>query len=526
MQIKQDVDSGVKHARHKRVHLQRKLDRAARAAGELETLCAACADSKTALEARAYASWIEGTRQMEASRSGSWERAAAAFERAREAYEELGREDGPDQSLFYEAMDELEPRMRFCRYQMARQRKGRADEPLPGSEAAKLARGGGAAQAGCHVSWRGNEYKVMDARASRHVASALDTLQDVAGKPTSSEADLQLFSKALAALNDAKRAVADALLALSSYNEAPDAVRRSALTDLEKAVEGFLIERSIDRNMCLVLMHDRQFRNLLRRTVAGELNAPDRVRSAQDLVRNFEMLQESYFELADLGGQMEGAGGEALVEDCRAQVLTVKGWRCYFLAHGFFASGKYAESFVLFERAMEHANERSNSMGDCGSGALGAAGMDAGSLAHLAESYKVVSHAKALACADSNERGEVKDQLEGLGLAPSAGADAAPKKGTAFLMDHLGEFRSFAGGKGQPSRIFQLQPPLKEISHPPIFLDTVLERLDYPDLAARVGRKMKKKAKASEAPLEGSDSPASVVGNVAAGAAKLFGWGR
>ena len=104
MQIKQDVVLGVKHARHKRVHLQRKLDRAARAAGELEALCTTCADAKTALEARAYAAWMEGIRQMEASRGGSWERASAAFDAARKAYEELGREDGPDQSLFYEAI--------------------------------------------------------------------------------------------------------------------------------------------------------------------------------------------------------------------------------------------------------------------------------------------------------------------------------------------------------------------------------------------------------------------------------------
>ena len=82
MQIKQDVVLGVKHARHKRVHLQRKLDRAARAAGELEALCTTCADAKTALEARAYAAWMEGIRQMEASRGGSWERASAAFDAA------------------------------------------------------------------------------------------------------------------------------------------------------------------------------------------------------------------------------------------------------------------------------------------------------------------------------------------------------------------------------------------------------------------------------------------------------------
>lgn len=529
MQIKQDVDSGVKHARHKRVHLQRKLDRAARAAEELATLCAACADGKTMLEARAYASWMEGTRQMEATRSGSWERAAKAFESAREAYEELGRAVGPNQSLFYEAMDDLEPRMRFCRYQM--QRKGSGGEQPLGPEAVKHQRGvgGAAASGGAHFSWRGTDYEVSDARTSRHVAAALDTLQGVVGEPTSSEDDLRLYSQALAALNDAKRAIADALLALSSYDEAPDASRRSSLSGLEQAVGGFFIERTVDRCLSLILMHSLQFQDLMRRAVAGESNAPERVRGAQELARNFEMLRESYFELADLGGQMDGPGGEALVEDSRAQVIMVKGWRAYFLAHGFYAGGQYAESYVLFQRAAEHVGEHSNTIADRGPGALGAAGMGAGILADLAESYKVVAHAKALACAASGDQGAVNNQLEGLGLAPgggSAGAGPAPKRRAAYLMDHLGEFRSFAGGKGLPSRIFQLQPTLKEISHPPIFLDTVLERLEYPDLAARVGRKKKTKAKLREVQSEGSDSPASVVDNVAAGAAKLFRWGR
>ena len=533
MQIKQDVDSGVKHARHKRLHLQRKLDRAARAAGELEALCTTCADNKTALEAKAYAAWMEGIRQMESSRGGSWERAAAAFDSAREAYEELGREDGPDQSLFYEAMDELEPRMRFCRYQL--QRGGGAGAHQLSGSGGQLrggaTDGGSSASGGTRFSWRGDEYEVTDARASRHFATALETLRSMAGEPSSSEDNLRLYSQALAALNDAKRALADALMALSGYAEAPDASRRQALQDLEQAVGGFLIERTVDRCLCLILLHRAQFQDVMRCAVAGESNAPERVRAAQELARNLEMLQECYFELADLGGQMDGTGGEALVEDCRAQVLTVKGWRSYFLAHSYFAGGQYAEGCLLFQRAAEHAGARANAMADGNaSGALDAAGMDAGSLADLADSYNAVSHAKALASEAAGERGAVSNQLEGLGLVSGGGATGAAlggqKRGTAYLTDHLGEFRSFAGGKGHPSRIFQLQPALQEISHPPIFLDAVLERLEYPDLSARVGRKKKAQARAAEAPVDGAETPASVVGNVVGGAAKLFGWGR
>ena len=534
MQIKQDVVLGVKHARHKRVHLQRKLDRAARAAGELEALCTTCADAKTALEARAYAAWMEGIRQMEASRGGSWERAAAAFDAARKAYEELGREDGPDQSLFYEAMDELEPRMRFCRHQLQRAGGAGADR-LSGSGGQP--RGGGTdgeapASGGARFSWRGHEYEVTDARASRHFAAALETLRGVAGEPSSSEEDLRLYSQALAALNDAKRALAEALMTLSSYAEAPDASRRQALQGLEQAIGGFLIERTVDRCLCLILLHRAQFQGVMRRAVSGESNAPERVRAAQELARHLEMLQECYFELADLGGQMDSTGGEALVEDCRAQVVTVKGWRCYFLAHSFFAGGQYAEGCVLFQRAADHAAARADAMSASDvPGALDAAGMDAGSLADLADSYNAVAHAKALASDSAGERGAVSNQLEGLGLA-SGGVSArgaapeAQKRGAAYLTDHLGEFRSFAGGKGHPSRIFQLQPALQEISHPPIFLDAVLERLEYPDLSARVGRKKKAQARAAEAPVDGAETPASVVGNVVGGAAKLFGWGR
>ena len=54
----------------------------------------------------------------------------------------------------------------------------------------------------------------------------------------------------------------------------------------------------------------------------------------------------------------------------------------------------------------------------------------------------------------------------------------------------------------------------------------MLERLEYPDLSARVGRKKKAQARAAEAPVDGAETPASVVGNVVGGAAKLFGWGR
>ncbi|CAI7777671.1 unnamed protein product [Closterium sp. NIES-53] len=104
----------------KRAHLLRRLARAARWADGFSRLCAARADSKTALEAEAYASYMWGTVLME--RETDFDAALQKFSRARTVYEQLGRVgDVEEQMECRQRAEEMEPSIRFCRYKMGAQ---------------------------------------------------------------------------------------------------------------------------------------------------------------------------------------------------------------------------------------------------------------------------------------------------------------------------------------------------------------------------------------------------------------------
>lgn len=98
-------------ARHKEL---KKHAKASILAKKFEVLCLACGDLLTGLEASAYAHWMYGQNCLERE---NWETAVEYFTTSKSIYGELckvGRLD--QQDLFSERLQQLEPSLRFCRY--------------------------------------------------------------------------------------------------------------------------------------------------------------------------------------------------------------------------------------------------------------------------------------------------------------------------------------------------------------------------------------------------------------------------
>lgn len=129
MHIKR-VSPGEARPRH---HMIARLVKAARWAGELQALCTQRADQRTQLEAEAYAAWMSANHLIERE---SWAPALRSIFRARTIYSELSRVTlFPEQQVYREMVEEIEPIQRYCRYQLQTQ---------GGAEAAEAAGGGGA----------------------------------------------------------------------------------------------------------------------------------------------------------------------------------------------------------------------------------------------------------------------------------------------------------------------------------------------------------------------------------------------
>lgn len=113
--------AGEARPRH---HMLARLAKAARWANELQSLCAERGDQRTSLEAEAYAAWISANHMIERE---SWAPALRCIFRARTIYVELSRVTlFPEQQVYREMVEEIEPIQRYCRYQL--QTSGGGDE--------------------------------------------------------------------------------------------------------------------------------------------------------------------------------------------------------------------------------------------------------------------------------------------------------------------------------------------------------------------------------------------------------------
>ncbi|CAI5987422.1 unnamed protein product [Closterium sp. NIES-65] len=211
----------------KRAHLLRRLARAARWADGFSRLCAARADSKTALEAEAYASYMWGTVLME--RETDFDAALQKFSRARTVYEQLGRVgDVEEQMECRQRAEEMEPSIRFCRYKMG------AHAPNSDSSAAasnlldlsahegpgadllqsKLeavmeeARSREAANL-AELDWLGRKYSVLNAKTRVCILKAQQLEAEVASADVANDRRLNLYDKIFVAYHDAKRLIRD-----------------------------------------------------------------------------------------------------------------------------------------------------------------------------------------------------------------------------------------------------------------------------------------------------------------------------
>ena len=119
MEIKRD---NTNHEPRPRYHLLNRLAKAAKWAATLSQLCAARADTRTALAAEAYAAFMGANVHLERE---EWAPARAAFARCRTICSELCRVSLAEQVHLYRTMvDGVEPSIRFCSYHLSRSETG------------------------------------------------------------------------------------------------------------------------------------------------------------------------------------------------------------------------------------------------------------------------------------------------------------------------------------------------------------------------------------------------------------------
>ncbi|KAF5793046.1 putative signal recognition particle subunit SRP68, SRP68 domain superfamily [Helianthus annuus] len=357
-----------------RSYLIGRLRKAVKWATLFAELCAIKGDSRTSLEAEAYASFMKGNLLFEQDQN--WDVALKSFKSARQAilftkrvffsfsfffsygwvvYEELGKYgDLDNQVLCRERVEELEPSIRYCLHKIGESNLqaselvhiGEIEGPALDLFKAKLeavmteARTQQAASM-TEFHWLGHRFPISNAKTRVSILKAQELekeLNDRMEGALPAEKRLAVFDKIFAAYNEARGSIrSDLATAGSSENIKDD------LSGLDKAIGAVLLQRTIERNQLLV--------SIAKSKLSKAQN--EKVTKPEELVRLFDLLLQNTSDLSDLlsSGRDRKEEEVALIEECEIKELIFRAERCFFLAKSYSSAGKRTEAYSLFSFA-------------------------------------------------------------------------------------------------------------------------------------------------------------------------------
>ena len=360
----------------------RKLKRAAQFASNLHRVTARRCGIVSGLEAEAYSSWIQGTLAMEKEgKEADWGHALELLTKARAVYDNLSKmsqEKTTTAGMYAEYRDGLEPHIRFCQYKLGGNRGESLESPQAIAESdsglqAKLAKvlaqaRNEAAEGVRELMWHGRSLTVEGQAVRICLHSAKDVEEKIeacapktlAGAPEQEEM-MNMYDALFVHLNDAKEQIKQQRAAAAKA----DGTNADVLSMLELAVSENVCRHKIKRTKIMIETLKARVDAYISQVSMGHTAGGsgddkierDRAARPDDLVRLYENMQQSIEDLGELaeGSQiMEDAG---VLQDCVAMRVCVQAHRCFYIGMSYLLSEKFAEAYVLVNRASEYVEE-------------------------------------------------------------------------------------------------------------------------------------------------------------------------
>ncbi|KAG9150865.1 hypothetical protein Leryth_003000 [Lithospermum erythrorhizon] len=343
-----------------RTYIIGRLRKSVKWASLFQELCAIKGDSRTSLEAEAYAAYMKGNLLFEQDKN--WDVALKCFKSARAVYEELGKYgDMENQILCRERVEELEPSIRYCLHKIGESNLqaselvqiGEMEGPALDLFKAKLeaamteARSQQAASM-TEFHWLGHRFPISNAKTRVSILKAQELEKDVTGPKAESlptEKRLAVFDKIFAAYSDARSCIRSDLVNAGSENLKDD------LSGLDKAIGAILGQRTIERNQLLVSIAKSKL-NKTRDDKNEKITKPE------ELVRLYDLLLQNTADLSDLisSGRDRKPEEVAFAEECELRSLVFRAERCFYVAKSYSLAGKRTEAYALYTHACSSAD--------------------------------------------------------------------------------------------------------------------------------------------------------------------------
>ncbi|WOL14699.1 signal recognition particle subunit SRP68 [Canna indica] len=473
-----------------RIHLLGRLRKAVKWATLFAQLCAAKGDSRTSLEAEAYASYMKGSLLFEQDQN--WQSALMNFKNARAVYEELGKYGNiENQVLCRERVEELEPSIRYCLHKVGESNLqtselldiGEMEGPALDLFKSKLeavmaeARSQQAASM-TEFCWLGHRFPINNAKTRVSILKAQELEKDLHGSASDSlpsEKKLAMFDKIFSAYHDARSCIRNDLATAGNAENVKD-----DLNGLDKAISAVLGQRTIERNQLLVAIAKSKF-------TKHRDDKADKVTKPEELVRLYDLLIQNTSDLSDLvsSGKNRNPEEVAFVEECVIKGSVYRAERCFYLAKSYSAAGKRAEAYLLFCHARSLADTALDKlqMTDKPDQTLI---RDLKTLSENCRSNSCIEHAAGVM-----EEEKIPEKLsKGVSTISLTGQE---KKVGKFLLEMLDVYESAVGDPSSKlvARITPFPPPFQAVPCNPIVLDIAYSSIEFPSLENRMKKDKK-----------------------------------
>ncbi|KAL8515369.1 hypothetical protein ACS0TY_014179 [Phlomoides rotata] len=473
-----------------RSYLIGRLRKAVKWASHFKELCAFKGDSRTSLEAEAYASYMKGSLLFE--KDENWDIALKCFKSARAVYEELGKYgDLENQVLCRERVEELEPSIRYCLHKIGESNLqtsellhvGEMEGPALDLFRAKLeavmaeARSQQAASMN-ELHWLGHRFPISNAKTRVSILKAQELEKDVNGSTADSaptEKKLAIFDKIFAAYNEARSCIRNDLANTGNSESMKD-----DLSGLDKAIGAVLGERTIERNQLLVRLAKSKLSK-----VRDDKN--EKVTKPEELVRLYDLLLQNTADLSDLVSSGRDMKPEevAFSEQCELKSLVFRAERCLYLAKSYSLAGKRPEAYALYCKArslVENAVKKLQSSTHADQVAIN----ELTTLYNECRSNICIEHATGI-MEEERAPENLSNQISNILL---TGNNKKPEK---LLMEKLDDYESAVGDPTTKSipRIEAFPLAFQAVPRNPIVRDLAYDLIEFPSLE----NKMKKEKK-------------------------------
>ncbi|KAL6875568.1 hypothetical protein ACP4OV_013081 [Aristida adscensionis] len=470
-----------------RIYMLGRFRKAVKWASLFSQLCSVKGDSRTSLEAEAYASYMKGALLFEQDKN--IEAAMINFKNTRAVYEELGKYGSiENQLLCRQRIEEVEPMIDFCSHKLGgsslqtrelldMEKEGPANDLLKAKMEAVLSETRSQQAASMtEFNWLGRRFPITNAKTRVSILKAQQLERDLSGAASESVAadkKLAIFDKIFSAYHDARSCIRNDL---ASAGNAEDI--RDDLNGLDKAVSAVLGLRTIERNQLLVSIAKSKFKKH-----RDEKN--EKITKPEELVRLYDLLIQNTTDLTDLvsSGRNKNEEENSFVHEYELKGLAFRAERCFFLAKSYSSAGKRAEAYTLFCHAQSLADSVLQQLANCPDKALF---QDLKSLSDNCRSSSCIEHATGI-MEEENVRLGLSEGVSTMSL----GGDKT--KENKFLLDMLEDYESAVcePNTKAPHRIAQFPPPFQAVPCNPIVLDMAYNAIEFPSLENRMKKERK-----------------------------------